>query len=354
MYDMRARFLADAASAAGEGSRPLGRPRPARAAAFLSPPAPARPPEPPPLLPLADALAVPAGWLATGRVRSAELVVDAQGIAVQTSAVYGPRRYRWTDLAAQVRALADDPRAWPSETAALAPEAFARWPVLLRLVGRLLDRQHVRSCVIHARVARPYAPMEWDVRVTAEGQVLLDSATVRRYLRRLRLAGGAQSQSALAVERAVPWRRIAAATPRAVAVRALRPAQDALGARLLGGIPRPRAEVGPPARALGVALAALRQRAPRLDRTLPEVCGYMLPAGPSGILERATRWLRLEQVRLRASWRPARREGLSPPAPRESAVLSPWQARLARLRGLLDAVAGRVPASVTATAPRRR
>lgn len=335
MYDMRARFLADAASVAGEVSRPLGRPRPTHAAAFPASPASARRPEPAVLLPLADALTVPAGWLATGRVRSAALVVDAQGIAVQTAAVYGPRLYRWADLAAQARALADDPRAWPSERAALDPEAFTRWPVLLRLVGRLLDRQRVRACVIHARVARSYAPLEWSVRVTAEGRVLLDSAAVRRHLRRLRLAADGRPQAALAVERAVLRREIAGAL--------LRPARHMLAERLRSGIPRPRGVAVPPPRDWAAVLAALRQRAPRLACALPAGCGYMLPAGSSALLARAKRWLHLEPARLGVTPHPPHRPYRRSPALVEGAVLAPWQTRLTRLRSLLCALSRHVP-----------
>jgi hypothetical protein len=300
----------------------------------LSPPAPARPPEPPPLLPLADALAVPAGWLAAGRVPSAALIVDAQGIAVQTAAVYGPRLYRWADLAAQARALADDPRAWPSERAALDPEAFTRWPVLLRLVGRLLDRQRVRACVIHARVARSYAPLEWSVRVTAGNTVLLDSAAVRRHLRRLRLTAGGRPQAALAVERAVLRREIAGTL--------LRPAQHMLAERLRSGIPRPRGVAVPPPRDWAAVLAALRQRAPRLACALPDVCAYMLPAGSSALLARAKRWLHLEPAWLGVTLHPPHRAYRRSPALVEGAVLALWQTRLLRLRGLLGAVARQV------------
>jgi hypothetical protein len=117
-------------------------------------------------------------------VRRAQVMVGPDGILVDTTFEAGTRAYSWADVAnaseAQ-RRLRGQP-APPGRSR--DPGLLTRWPVLLRLIGELLDAQGVREFVIQVAIAAPDAPQKIEMLVTTEGREILWPEDVTLHLLR--------------------------------------------------------------------------------------------------------------------------------------------------------------------------
>lgn len=155
-------------------------------------------------LPLQEALRTVGLALEVGRVPRVQIVVDAQGVTIETTTAFGVRRYTWQEIEVQSRAQQQHRRASGRPAPWMDPMAVTRWSVLLRLVGRLLDTRGVGECVIDAAPAPANAPEACRVQVRVGQRVIVDSEAVRLHLLRLRTR---QSEAApqVAVASARPW-----------------------------------------------------------------------------------------------------------------------------------------------------
>jgi len=118
-------------------------------------------------------------------VRRAQVMVAPGGISVDTTFEAGTRVYTWGDVAdaseAQRRL-----RGRPTPPGrSRDPGLLTRWPVLLRLIGELLDARGVRDCVIQVAIAAPDAPQAIEMVVTTEGRVVLVPEDVTLHLLRV-------------------------------------------------------------------------------------------------------------------------------------------------------------------------
>jgi hypothetical protein len=144
--------------------------------------------------------------LEVAKVPRAELAIDGQGIAVETTTVYGRRVYSWSDLESQARAQQGHRRAQPRAAPWMDPAALTRWSVLLRIVGQLLDAHGTRACIIRAAPAPADDPPAFAVEATADERVLVDTEDVRMQLLRLRAqVDTRQTAAAAAALPRRPW-----------------------------------------------------------------------------------------------------------------------------------------------------
>ncbi len=155
-------------------------------------------------MPLQEALRTLGLALEVSRVPRVEMVVDAQGVTIETTTAFGVRRYTWQEIEVQSRAQQQHRRATGRPAPWMDPMALTRWSVLLRVVGQMLDAQGVGECVIHAAPAPADAPEACRVQVRVGQRVIVDSEAVRLHLLRLRTR---QSEAApqAAVASARPW-----------------------------------------------------------------------------------------------------------------------------------------------------
>jgi hypothetical protein len=145
-------------------------------------------------LSLDEALRTLAHGLDVGKVRRAELTVEATGVGITTNAEYGRRHYTWDNLASQSQAQRGYQRPKGGRPPWLEADAFTHWTVLLRVVGQMLEAKGVRNCLIDAMVATADAPDEWAVAVTVGDQRVLTADDVQFHLLRLR-AGYTEHQA---------------------------------------------------------------------------------------------------------------------------------------------------------------
>ena len=135
-------------------------------------------------LTLAEALRSIGFLIELDEVGRAQVMVGPDGISVDTTFAAGTRAYSWRDVAnaseAQ-RRLRGQP-APPGRSR--DPGLLTRWPVLLRLIGELLDARGVRECVIQVAIAAPDAPQNIEMLVTNAGQEILLPEDVRLHLLR--------------------------------------------------------------------------------------------------------------------------------------------------------------------------
>src|SRR5687767_563959 len=96
------------------------------------------------VLTLEDSLRVVGQRLETLQARHVELKVDADGIDVLTGATDSVSRYwTWDELAQEASGApgdGDDPTHWTDGS------VLTSWPLLLRVLGYLLDARAVRTC----------------------------------------------------------------------------------------------------------------------------------------------------------------------------------------------------------------
>jgi hypothetical protein len=158
----------------------------------------------PPPLTLEEALRAVGQDLIPRGVSYAEIRLAPLGITVETTQPYTRQEYSWGNLGIRVGS--------PGERAATAAErdqwhdllALTRWPVLLALVGHLLDRrQRVRSYLIEAEVAPEDRPTACQVRVSIGGEPLLGTEEVQEQLLRLRARGAVPPAPVSSAPR--PW-----------------------------------------------------------------------------------------------------------------------------------------------------
>jgi hypothetical protein len=102
-------------------------------------------------LPLQEVLRTLGLGLEAAGVRSAELVIDADGVGLFATSEYGQRRYDWEEIASESRTHQGRRRPGTLPPAWMDPWALTRWSVLLRVAGLLLDAQ---ACA-PARSRRP-------------------------------------------------------------------------------------------------------------------------------------------------------------------------------------------------------
>jgi hypothetical protein len=138
-------------------------------------------------LPLGEALRTVGLRLDVQQVRRARLEIDGQGIRVRVPDGERCYAYSWGEVAEHSRAQQRLRRGGDGISPWRDPKALARWVVLLRLVGDLLDAQGLRACAIEAAVASPDASNEIKVTVTANGREVVDEEAVQLHLLRLLL-----------------------------------------------------------------------------------------------------------------------------------------------------------------------
>jgi hypothetical protein len=127
------------------------------------------------------------------RVRQVRIIVSPAGIEVHADWMYGYRRYPWADVAGLSRGHAAQRRARPVPRPWLDPFNFTRWSVVLRVAGRLLDAQRIRSCELQAAVGPP--PAISMIHGWSAGREVLNPVALAQGLARLTLELGAKSQA---------------------------------------------------------------------------------------------------------------------------------------------------------------
>jgi hypothetical protein len=135
-------------------------------------------------LTLAEALRSIGYLIELDEVRRAQVMVASGGISVDTTFEAGTRAYTWDDVASASEAqrrLRGQPLP-PGRSR--DPGLLTRWPVLLRLIGELLDARGVRDCVIQVAIAAADAPQAIEMLVTTEGRVVLVPEDVTLHLLR--------------------------------------------------------------------------------------------------------------------------------------------------------------------------
>lgn len=119
-------------------------------------------------------------------VRRAALTVDRDGVRVQTTSAWGTRAFTWPDLAIQARALQAQRRP-QRPTYGADPWALARWSVLLRGAGALLDGIRPVACELHVAISADGTPDGVVVRALAAGADLFSQPDIAEHLLRLRM-----------------------------------------------------------------------------------------------------------------------------------------------------------------------
>ncbi len=127
-----------------------------------------------------------------------QLTIGTLGVILETVHPYTQQEYSWGNLGLRTRAAPQAPLDTYVDLLALT-----HWPVLLRLVGDLLDADGVRGCVIEAQVAPPDDPTRCEVRATVGGEAIVTTEQVQEHLLRLR-ARAAHAPPAPAHDRP-PW-----------------------------------------------------------------------------------------------------------------------------------------------------
>jgi hypothetical protein len=130
--------------------------------------------------------------LETSGVRRAALWVDLDGVRVQTTTTWGTRNFAWQDLEIQARGLQAQRRHQRPAYAA-DPWSLARWSVLLRGAGALLDGLAPETCELHVAVPEHATPEGISLRALAAGAELFTEADVREHVLRLRMRHDARS-----------------------------------------------------------------------------------------------------------------------------------------------------------------
>jgi hypothetical protein len=107
---------------------------------------------------------------------------------VATETAYGRHDYSWNLLAIHSTAYQESRgAAGPTRAADLA-----RWSVLLRVVGQMLEADGVRDCEIEGTMTERGAPPPWRVAVRRDGQVRLRTEDVQIYVLRAEQQAAAQ------------------------------------------------------------------------------------------------------------------------------------------------------------------
>jgi hypothetical protein len=141
-------------------------------------------------LPLQEVLRTLGLGLEAARVRSAELVIDADGVGVFATGEYGQRRYDWEEIASQSRTQQGQRRPRTLPPSCMDPWAPSRWSVLLHVAGLLLDAQGVRACSIQAAIVDADVGGECQLTVIAGGREVFDAAALQKHVKWLRLRRG--------------------------------------------------------------------------------------------------------------------------------------------------------------------
>jgi hypothetical protein len=104
------------------------------------------------VLTLEDSLRVVGQRLETLQARNVELTIEADGINVLAGVTDSLRCYwTWDELAQEAPGAAgdgDDPVQWTDAS------VLTSWPLLLRVLGYLLDARGVRTCDLHVAMIR--------------------------------------------------------------------------------------------------------------------------------------------------------------------------------------------------------
>ena len=157
-------------------------------------------------LSLAEALRTVGVALDSDGVRRAELLVDADGVTVDSSPDGKRRQYTWADVLAESQRQREQRESHSGAASWIAPLALTRWSALLRIVGQLLDTRRVAACSIQAAVAAPSAPRECEVRVMVGDAMVVDGDDVQMHLTQVRTRQIAVQQPSTSLEDDEPRR----------------------------------------------------------------------------------------------------------------------------------------------------
>jgi hypothetical protein len=138
------------------------------------------------IISLQEALRTLAPDLEPRRLSYVALTSDWDGITVETTDPYTSRLYAWGELMLRSHDLQKQRQDRPSPAPCLDLLALTRWPVLLRLVGRVLEDQRVRFCTIEAEVASAAEPTRFQVQVRVGDEVRSLTDEVQQQLLRNR------------------------------------------------------------------------------------------------------------------------------------------------------------------------
>ena len=113
--------------------------------------------------------------------------IDLDGIRVDVRGASGSGFYRWDDLLVLQRSWQAQRRIPPPRGPLADPWSLARWSVLLRAAGALLDRHQITGCVLQASAVSAGPPQDATLHAIVDGRELFDTQDVRQYILRQRL-----------------------------------------------------------------------------------------------------------------------------------------------------------------------
>jgi hypothetical protein len=134
------------------------------------------------VLTLEDSLRVVGRRLEMMQAHHVELRVEADGVDMVASATDSLSRYwTWDELAQEASSVPDDdPTHWTDAS------VLRSWPLLLRVLGFLLDARGVRTCRVQVAVVRSGTANALEPLAILEGGEELDGRTFFLLLLRLR------------------------------------------------------------------------------------------------------------------------------------------------------------------------
>ena len=162
-------------------------------------------------LPLPEALRTLSSDLEARGLAYAQLTIQHDGITLETSNPYTHRAYPWGELMLRSREQQKQRRATATPAPCLDLAALTRWPMLLRLIGMVLEEQRIRYCTVEAEVAPASDPTACQVHVRVGGEMRSFAEEVQQQLlrNRVRYASRHEGGSSGGGPRRnwLPWRR---------------------------------------------------------------------------------------------------------------------------------------------------